>query len=110
MAMTNAQSLESIDISPLAERILEHKTNSLFKSSQLELMRLILPSGKVIPEHKSPGPITVQCIEGRIMFNAEGKSCELTAGQIICLDAGIPHSLQSLSHSSVLLTKVRTGA
>jgi quercetin dioxygenase-like cupin family protein len=109
MTMPNNQSLTIIDISPLGERILDHKTTALLKSSELELLRLVLPSGKAIPEHKSPGAITVQCLEGRIVFNVKGKSCELTAGQMLYLDAGIPHSLQALTHASVLVTRVRAG-
>jgi quercetin dioxygenase-like cupin family protein len=109
MASMQAAPLEAIDVAPWGEQILDHKTTSLIKTAQLDVLRLALPSGKVIPEHKAVGEITVQCLEGRIVFTAEGKSCELVSGQMLHLGAGIAHSLQAKSHSSVLVTIVHTG-
>ena len=34
----------------------------------MELVHLVLPSGKALPEHRVSGEITVQCIEGLIAF------------------------------------------
>jgi quercetin dioxygenase-like cupin family protein len=60
--------------------------------------------GKVLAEHKAPGEIIVHCIEGRIAFTALDQTHELTAGHLVSLPAGEPHSVQCLDDASFLLT------
>jgi quercetin dioxygenase-like cupin family protein len=79
-------------------------TTTLVKTNELELIRLILPEGKEIPSHKAPGEITVQCLEGRVAFTADGKGIELTAGQLLYLGAGQPHAVRGIEDSSLLVT------
>ncbi|NOZ38608.1 MAG: cupin domain-containing protein, partial [Planctomycetes bacterium] len=68
-----------------------------------------LSTGQVIPEHKAPGQIVVQCLEGRIEFTAAGKTETLGPGQLLYLEAGEPHSLHCLEAASVLVTKLSGG-
>jgi quercetin dioxygenase-like cupin family protein len=88
---------------PLGAALCSSKTATLVKTAELELIRLVLPAGKEIPTHKARGEITVQCLEGRVAFTAGGKTQELTAGQLLCLNAGEPHSLKGIEDSSLLL-------
>lgn len=78
------------------------------KTGDLELIRLVLSAGKVIPPHKAPGEITVQCVEGRVAFTANGKTQELTVGQLLHLAAGEPHALKGIEDSSLLVTLILT--
>ena len=80
------------------------KTATLVKTDDLELIRLVLRAGKEIATHKAPGPITVQCLEGRVAFTARGKTQELVAGQLLHLPAEEPHALKGIENSSLLLT------
>ena len=104
MAIPHAQSGQVIDISPLGPALAGTKTAALIKSSTLEVLRLIVPAGKTVPEHKAPGDITVQCLEGEVNFTAEGKTQRLVPGQLLYLAAGSPHSLHGVQDSSVLVT------
>ena len=79
-------------------------TAALVKSSTLEVLRLVVPAGKDVPEHKAPGDITVQCLEGEVDFTAEGKTQRLQPGQLLYLAAGSPHSLHGVQDASVLVT------
>ena len=103
MAISHIQSGEVVQL-PLGPALSGSKTTTLMKSTDLELIRLIVPAGKVIPLHKAPGEITVQCLEGRVAFTAEGKTQELTAGQLLYLTAGEPHALAGLDDASLLVT------
>ena len=103
MAISHIKSGEVIQL-VLGPALGDSKTTTLVKTSDLELIRLIIPAGKVIPLHKAPGEITVQCLEGRVAFTAEGKTQELTAGQLLYLTAGEPHALTGLDDSSLLVT------
>jgi quercetin dioxygenase-like cupin family protein len=89
---------------PLGEALSESRTATLAKTKDLELIRLVIPAGKEIPSHKAPGKITVQCLEGRITFAAEGKTQELAPGHLLYLTAGEPRALKGVEDSSVLVT------
>jgi quercetin dioxygenase-like cupin family protein len=104
MSITHASSGQVIDVRPLGAELANRKTTSLFKSEQIEVLRLILPAGKVIAEHKAPGEITVHCLEGRVAFTAAGNRQELSSGHMLYLTAGEPHALEALEDSSVLVT------
>ena len=103
MSIQHAKSGEIIELS-LGDALGSSKTTTLVKTADLELIRLVLPAGKEIPSHKAPGEITVQCPEGRVAFTADGKTQELTAGQLLYLAAGEPHAVKAMEASSLLVT------
>ena len=103
MSIHHAESGDIIRL-PLGPALGSSKTTTLLKTASLELIRLVIPAGKSLPTHQAPGEITVQCLEGRFAFTAQGKTEELTQGQLIYLAAGQPHSLKGIEDSSLLLT------
>ncbi len=104
MSIPHAKPGDVIDVRPLGDKLGETKTYTLFKSDDIEVIRLILPAGKIIPEHKAPGAITVQCIEGEVDFTACGRTETLAGGQMLYLKTAEPHALQARQDSSVLVT------
>ncbi|MDZ4819019.1 MAG: cupin domain-containing protein [Planctomycetota bacterium] len=103
MSIPHAKSGEVVHL-PLGKELQSTKTTTLAKTSDLEAIRLVVPSGKEIPTHKAPGPITVQCLEGRVSFTANGKSQELGPGDFLHLATAVPHSLKAIDDSSLLVT------
>ena len=59
MATHHSSPGELIDISPLVNTLGDAKTGTLLKTDDMEVLRLVLPAGKTIAEHKAPGEITV---------------------------------------------------
>ncbi|HEX3138828.1 MAG TPA: cupin domain-containing protein [Rhizobacter sp.] len=106
MALSHAGSGEPINLQPLGAGLASAKTAALFKSEDLELMRLVLLAGKSLPPHKVSGEITVQCIEGKIDVTAQGKSHVLVGGQLLFLAAGVTHGVVALEDSSALISIV----
>jgi quercetin dioxygenase-like cupin family protein len=104
MAISHAGSGEPIDVAPLGAHLPSTKTTALFKSQDLEVMRLVLLAGKSFPPHKVPGEITIQCIEGRIDVSAEGESHVLAPGQLLFLAGGVVHGVLALEDASALVT------
>jgi quercetin dioxygenase-like cupin family protein len=104
MALSHAFPGQAIDVRPLGSALSTQKTTALFKSEDLEVMRLVLPAGKSLPPHKVPGEITVQCIEGCIDVTAEGQSHVLRAGQLLYLPGNVPHGVTALESASALVT------
>lgn len=104
MAILHANPVDVIDVRPLGIALATSKTQVLLKTDHVEVIRLVMPAGKVLAEHKAPGEIMVQCLEGKITFTALGRSSVLEAGQMLFLSAGEPHSVECLIDASFLLT------
>jgi quercetin dioxygenase-like cupin family protein len=104
MAIPHASSGEAIDVRPLGPRLRSEKTVALFKSADLELMRVVLLAGKSLPPHRVAGEITIQCIEGSIDVTVEGSSHVLSAGQLLYLSGNVLHGVVALEDASALVT------
>jgi quercetin dioxygenase-like cupin family protein len=104
MAIHHAVPAEVIDVRPLEAKLRESKTSVLVKTGTLELIRIVIPAGKQLPPHRVDGEITVQCLEGRIVFDADGAERELAQGEMLYLAGGASHALRGVEDSSVLVT------
>lgn len=104
MATPHAQPGDVIDVRPLAGHLAASRTQTLVKTPNVEVIRMVLPAGKVLSEHKAPGEIIVQCLEGDITFTTMGEPKKLMAGDMLYLAAGEPHGLEATEDSSFLLT------
>lgn len=81
------------------------KPKLLIKTEPMNVMRLVLPAGKAIPEHKAANDITVQCIAGKVEFTTMGKTLTMTPGTMLFLPPGELHSLTATEDSIMLVTK-----
>ena len=106
MAIDHAASGQLIDVFPLTDRLCESRTVALFKTTEIEVMRLIVPAGKTVPSHDVKGEITVQCLEGEVDFTADGQTQRMTAGRLLWLEGGVAHGLTAVRDASLLVTIV----
>jgi len=107
MAIPHANSGQPIDIGPFGPGLATARTVALFKTDELEVIRLVLPAGKSMPQHKVAGDITIQCLEGKIEVTAANHSNQtLQAGQLLYLSGGVLHSFLGLEDASALMTMV----
>jgi quercetin dioxygenase-like cupin family protein len=104
MAIEHALPGEVIDVRPLGSSLSTQKTTALFKSEDLEVMRLVLLAGRSLPSHKVPGEITIQCVEGALDITAEGQSHVLRAGHLLYLPGDVLHGVTALEDASALVT------
>lgn len=106
MAIPHAQPGDVIDVRPLVDTLAASRTKTLIKTPHVEVIRMVLPAGKILSEHKAVGEIIVQCVEGDITFTTMGEPKKLQAGDMLYLAAGEPHALEANEDSSFLLTIV----
>ena len=104
MALAHAQPLDIIDVRPFGPRLGEAVTSSLLKTPTLQLMRLVLPAGQGLPEHRVRGAVTVHCLEGDAVVTTPTRSCHLGAGQLVMLAGDEPHAVQAVTGASLLVT------
>ncbi len=104
MALPHAQPFDAIDIRPLAAGLLAAKSHSLIKTEKLQLIQLVLPAGQGLPEHRVPGEITVQCIEGEVEVTTPTRSCRLGGGEVLVLPGSEPHAIKATRDATLLVT------
>lgn len=110
MALKHATSGEIVEILPLGASIDEVPSTAIVRDDRIEVMRLVLPAGKTVPEHRVDGPITVHCLEGELEVFAHNEAKPLRAHQLMYLSGGVAHAFHALSDTSVLVTVVRNGS
>jgi quercetin dioxygenase-like cupin family protein len=104
MAIPHAKPGEIVDVRPLGPALASAQTQTLVRAEQVEVIRLVVPAGKEIDEHKTKGELLVQCLEGRVAFTALGKTHNLESGKLLYLPTGEPHKLRGIENASLLLT------
>lgn len=104
MAQKHFEPGTKVSLSPLGPALAEARTTAIVKGRQLEVMRVVLLAGKSMKEHKVPGEMTVQCLEGCIELRTPQTVYVLNVGDFIYLEAALAHSLQAVSDASALVT------
>lgn len=82
------------------------ETTTLVRTRRMEVVRLVIAAAEDKPAYKTPGDVTIHCLEGRFNVIVDGRRHELQSGQLIYLGASIPHSLHGIDPSVALLTIV----
>lgn len=104
MALPHASSGQSLDVRPLTDRLSSSKTAALFKSEDLEVLRLILLAGKSLPPHRVPGEITIHCLEGNLEVQLDDTTVSLDAGKLLFLAGNVTHGVKAVTDASALVT------
>lgn len=68
-----------------------------------KLVLLNLRAGQSVPEHANRETVTVYAISGHITFYADGVPSSLWAGEVLCIDGGVPHMIEASEDSSLLV-------
>ena len=106
MALEHAKAGEAWSVAPLGSDLSTTPSSALFKTGRLEVMRLVLQAGKVLPSHQVAGDITIQCLEGSLVVVAQDVERRLDAGHLMYLPGGASHAVRALADSSALVTIV----
>ena len=76
----------------------------LFKDAHIRILLISHNAGAQMIEHHADGTLSVHVLRGTIKFQAEGKTQNLSAGQLLTLAPSIPHSISAAEPSVFLLT------
>ena len=106
MAIAHAAPGQLVDVQPLGSQLSEARTSALFKTGELEVMRVVMPAGKTMPAHKVRGEITIHCLEGQVDLLAGGKTQRMKADQLVWLEGSVDHALTAVQDASLLVTIV----
>lgn len=80
------------------------KATTLLREEGLRCFLLHLKASEEMPEHKTHGAITVQCLQGHALFIEGQDEVELVSGVVISVAGGVQHSVMARSDSLMLVT------
>lgn len=67
-------------------------------------LRIAFKEGQVMKKHHTPFPIVVEIFEGSIEFGVNGEVHTVNKGDLLALEASVPHDLKALKDSIVRLS------
>ena len=77
---------------------------TLAKQGPVRLILVALGAGVDVGTHHAGSPITVQPLEGRIRFRAQGQERELRAGEVLYFGPGHAQEIRAEEETALLLT------
>jgi quercetin dioxygenase-like cupin family protein len=77
---------------------------TLFKYDDFRVVLMALRAHARVPTHQTEGRISIQTIRGHIQVRAEGRTFDLPEGGLLALDRGLPHDVEAVEESVLLLT------
>ena len=77
---------------------------TLVKNAEVRVVLEALREGADLAEHRAPGPITVQVLEGEIQFSVGETVHVLRPGELLVLPTCRPHVVKAAQDSAFLLT------
>ena len=113
MALQHAASGERIALERGEDDIANFTSIALAKTEHMELIRLVVPVDKPMPEHRVEGEMTLLCLQGEFAFDAHGRTIVLRPNEMVYLAGGEPHAIRANTDAvalmTILLGPVRTG-
>jgi len=80
------------------------RSTTLFHEPGLRGLLLHLKAGEELPEHATPGSISVQSLKGEVIFASGKEQKTLSPGFLISLAPGVPHRVVAQQDSLLLVT------
>jgi quercetin dioxygenase-like cupin family protein len=77
---------------------------TLVKHDDLRIVLIGLAAGARIPDHQTEGRISIHTIRGHVRVRSAGELHDLPAGTLVALDRGLPHDVEAIEESAILLT------
>ncbi len=81
-----------------------HRQIVVFRHGAVTLVSFAFEAGGSMKQHHAEGVVTIQAISGHLRVVAGNTTHELRAGQLVGLAASVPHSVEAIEASEMLLT------
>ena len=81
---------------------------TVFKTDGMRIVLIALHKDAEMKKHTAEGMISLQVLEGQMLFTTEQQSVELGKGQMLALHENVPHSVLAKEETIFLLTLTTT--
>src|SRR5574338_1573975 len=79
-------------------------SETLVKYSDFRIVLILMRAGTLMQEHKADARISIQGLSGRLMVQLPEKTVELSSGDLLVLEKGLPHDVRAVEDSAFLLS------
>ncbi|MDG1333373.1 MAG: cupin [Crocinitomicaceae bacterium] len=80
------------------------KIDVLFETEQTKEIRIALNKNQRMKEHKTPFPIVVEVVTGKIDFGVNNEKHQMGAGDLISLEGSVPHDVHAIEPTIIRLS------
>lgn len=91
-------------LTPIPETGLGHTT--VLTHPDMRVVILTFAAGHVLKEHAAPFPLLMQPLDGELLVRAGGVENTLLPGALLRLDTSLPHEVEAVVASRLMLTLV----
>jgi quercetin dioxygenase-like cupin family protein len=84
-----------------------HNAKTLIKHSDFTVVLVALKAGASLPEHQTEQRVSIHTLSGRVRLRLPSETVELPAQHLLTLDHAVPHDVEAIEDSAILLTVVR---
>ena len=81
-----------------------HRQAGLIHRGPLRLLLFTFEPGGRLQDHRAPGHVVIHCLRGELSVEADDARHRLGAGEAIVLDPNVPHAVEAIAESEMLLT------
>ena len=74
------------------------------KYEDFRVVLTVLKARAGLPQHQTEGRISIQTVDGHIQVRALGRTFDMPTGTLLALDQMVPHDVEALEESAILLT------
>jgi len=87
----------------------DHAAMTLVNEEDLRVVLIALRAQGHMHQHRAHGPIVLQALEGSLRLGVGERTLELRRGGLMAIDAGLPHDVEAIEESALLLVIGGTG-
>ena len=77
---------------------------TLVKHTDLRVVLMAFEPRARLVQHRTVGQISIQTLEGQVRLTLEGGQIDLSKGGLLALGSSVPHDIEAIEASAVLLT------
>ncbi len=77
---------------------------TLVKEGPIRVTLVALRQGAALDEHHAAGPVTIHVLQGIFRLSTSAGDTEVRAGELIALDAEVPHTARAVHDCALLVT------
>lgn len=86
------------------QRGIGRSSKTLVKHPDFRIVLTLMKPQSLMHEHRTDARISIQAVMGKIKLHLRQRTVELSAGQLLALDSGVPHDVEAEEESAFLLT------